>query len=85
MLCITSTIAFSQGASCTNPDVMTLDTVSRNYTISPTSGNAANCNSTGFGGTGKITIFRFTTDASGSCVLVHVQSSSPVQPVEIAM
>ena len=85
MLCITSTYAFSQGASCTNPHVMTLDTVSRNYTISPTSGNAANCNSTGFGGTGKITIFRFTTNASGSCVLVHVQSSSPAQPVEIAM
>jgi len=85
MLCITSTFAYSQGASCTNPHVMALDTVSRNYTISPTSGNAAHCNSAEFNGTGKITIFRFTTNASGSCVLVHVASSSPVQPVEIAM
>ena len=85
MLCITSTFAYSQGASCTNPHVMALDTVSRNYTISPTSGNAAHCNMSGFSGTGKITVFRFTTDAAGSCVLVHVSSGSPVQPVEIAM
>lgn len=85
MLCITTTFAFSQGASCTNPHVMALDTVSRNYTISPTSGNAAHCNTSEFSGQGKITIFRFTTNASGSCVLVHVSSSAPVQPVEIAM
>ena len=85
MLCITSTIANSQGASCTNPHVMALDTVSRNYTVSPTSGNAAHCNTSEFSGSGKITIFRFTTDASASCVLVHVSSSAPVQPVEIAM
>lgn len=85
MLCITSTIANSQGASCTNPHVMALDTISRNYTVSPTSGNAAHCNTSEFSGSGKITIFRFTTDASASCVLVHVNSSSPVQPVEIAM
>ena len=63
---------------------MTLDTVSRNYTISPTSGNAAHC-TTGFSGSGKITIFRFTTNAAGACVLVHVSSSSPVQPVELAL
>lgn len=85
MLCITSTYAFSQGASCTNPHVLTLDTVSRNFTVSPTSGNTVNCSGTGFSGSGKITIFRFTTDASGSCVLVHVATSSPVQPVEIAL
>ena len=85
MLCAISAPAFSQGASCTNPHVMTLDTVSRNYTVSPTSGNAAHCNSSGFSGTGKITIFRFTTDASASCVLIHVSSSAPVQSVEIAM
>lgn len=84
MLCISSTRAFSQGASCNNPHVMALDTVSRNYTISPTSGNAAHCGA-GFSGSGKITIFSFTTNASGSCVLVHLSSSSPVQPVEIAM
>jgi hypothetical protein len=85
MLCAISAQAFGQGASCTNPHVMTLDTVSRNYTVSPTSGNAAHCNSAGFSGTGKITIFRFTTDASASCVLVHVNTSAPVQPVEIAL
>ena len=85
MLCFTTTYLYPQGASCTSPHVLTLDTVSRNFTVSPTSGNAANCSGTGFSGSGKITIFRFTTDASGSCVLVHVATSSPVQPVEIAL
>ena len=84
MLCLTSTYAFSQGASCTNPHVMALDTVSRNYTISPTSGNAAHCNTSEFNGSGKITVFSFTTNASGSCVLVHL-SSSPVQAVELSL
>lgn len=84
MLCAISTFAYSQGASCTNPHVMALDTVSRNYTISPTSGNSAECGS-GFSGSGKITIFSFTTDASGSCVLVHIATSAPVQVAEVAL
>ena len=84
MLCFTTTYLYPQGASCTNPHVLALDSVSRNFTISPTSGNAAECSS-GFSGSGKITIFRFTTDPSGSCVLVHIATSAPVQAAEVAM
>jgi len=84
MLCITSTYAYTQGASCNNPHVLTLDSVSRNFAVSPTSGNAAEC-SAGFSGSGKITVFRFTTDASGSCVLVHIATSAPVQAAEVAL
>ena len=84
MLCHVTTYLYPQGASCNNPHVLALDTVSRNFTCSPTSGNAAECSS-GFSGNGKITIFSFTTNAAGSCVLVHVASSAPVQPVEIAL
>jgi len=84
MLCFTTTYLYPQGASCTNPHVLALDTVSRNFTVSPTSGNAAECSS-GFSGSGKITIFRFTTDASGSCVLVHIATSAPVQAAEVSM
>lgn len=84
MFCVTSTVAYSQGASCTNPHVLALDSISRNFSCSPTSGNAAECSS-GFSGNGKITVFSFTTNASGSCVLVHVASSAPVQPVEISL
>ena len=84
MLSLISTFAFSQGASCTNPHILTLDTVSRNFSVSPTSGNAAECNS-GFSGSGKVTIFRFTTDAAGSCVLVHIATSAPVQPAEVSL
>ncbi|HEY5771477.1 MAG TPA: hypothetical protein VIS75_02565, partial [Chitinophagaceae bacterium] len=84
MLCFTTTYLYPQGASCTNPHVLALDTVSRNFTVSPTSGNAAECSS-GFSGSGKITIFRFTTDASGSCVLVHIATSAPAQAAEVSM
>ena len=84
LLCFVTNYVYSQGASCNNPHVLALDTVSRNFTCSPTSGNAAECSS-GFSGNGKITIFSFTTNASGSCVLVHVASSAPVQPVEVSL
>ncbi|HJS52893.1 MAG TPA: T9SS type A sorting domain-containing protein [Chitinophagaceae bacterium] len=84
MLCVASTYAYTQGASCNNPHVLALDSVSRNFTVSPTSGNAAECSS-GFSGNGKITIFSFTTNASGSCVLVNIATSAPVQVAEVAL
>ena len=84
MLCTTTTYLYPQGASCTNPHVLALDTVSRNFSTSPTSGNSAECSS-GFSGSGKITIFSFTTNASGHCVLVHIATSAPVQVSEVAM
>jgi len=84
ILCTTSTYLYPQGASCTNPHVLALDSVSRNFTISPTSQTSAEC-SAGFNGNGKITIFSFTTNASGSCVLIHIATSAPVQIAEVAM
>ena len=84
VLCLITTFANGQGASCTNPHVLALDTISRNFSVSPTSGNAAECSS-GFSGSGKITVFSFTTDASGSCVIVHIATSAPVQVAEVAM
>lgn len=84
LLCLISNSVQGQGASCNNPHVLALDSVSRNFSISPTSGNAAECGS-GFSGSGKITVFSFTTDASGSCALVHIATSSPVQAAEVAL
>jgi hypothetical protein len=84
MLCVTTTYLYPQGASCTNPHILALDTVSRNFAVSPTSGTSAEC-SAGFSGSGKITIFSFTTNASGSCVLVHIATSAPVQVAEVSM
>jgi len=86
LLCLTRTFVYGQGAgsSCTTPNVLILDTVSRSFPVSPTSGNAAECSS-GFSGSGKITVFSFTTDASGSCVLIHITASAPVQVAEAAL
>jgi hypothetical protein len=84
LLCVISIFAQGQGASCNTPHVLTLDSVSRDFSVSPTSGNAAECSS-GFSGSGKITVFSFTTNGSGSCVLVHIATSAPVQPAEVSL
>ena len=84
MLCITSTWSFSQGASCNNPHILPLDSVSRNFSVSSTSGQASECAS-GFNGSGKVTVFSFTTDASGSCALVHIATSAPAQIAEVSL
>lgn len=83
-LCFIASYSFGQGAGCNNPHVLALDSVSRNFSVSPTSGNSAECGS-GFSGSGKITVFSFTTNASGSCVLVHIATSAPVQVAEVAL
>jgi hypothetical protein len=84
LLILAPAFLIAQGVSCTNPHVMTLDEVSRDYAVSSTSGNAAHCSASEFSGSGKITVFRFTTNASGSCVLVDF-SVAPAQAAEIAM
>lgn len=84
LLCLSASYAYGQGASCNNPHILALDSVSRNFSVSPTSGNSAECGS-GFSGNGKITVFSFTTNSSGSCVLVHIATSAPVQAAEVAL
>lgn len=86
LLCFITTIASGQGAgtSCSIPNILILDSVSRNYPVSPTSGNSAEC-TTGFSGSGKITVFSFTTNSSGSCVLVYITTSAPVQKAEVSL
>jgi hypothetical protein len=75
---------FSQGTTCTNPHVMALNETVNTFSTSNTSGNASHCSDAAFSGTGKLTIFRFTTNASGNCVLVNF-SVAPAQAAEISM
>lgn len=84
LLCICSTFSFSQGSSCSSPYSLPLDEVDRNYSSSASTGNSVNCTDAAFNGTGKVTVFSFTTNASGTCVLVHL-STSPAVATEIAL
>lgn len=84
MLCIISTYCFPQGTSCSSPITLILDDVSRTYSSSSSTGNTVNCTDPGFSGTGKLTIFSFTTNASASCVLLHF-STSPAVITEISL
>jgi hypothetical protein len=75
LLLFTSFVAFSQGTSCNSSDALTLDGVCRPYTISATTGSASHCTAGLYSGTGYYTFFSFTTNAIGSCVLIHLTSS----------
>lgn len=84
MLCLYMNAVLAQGTSCLSPYVLILDDVTRNYSTSSTSGNSAYCSSSEFSGPGKVTVFSFTTNASGTCVLIHL-STSPAVPAEMAL
>ena len=80
-LLLASRPCFSQGNSCSTPYSLTLDGVSRDYSITSLTGLALHCTNSIYVGTGHITIFSFTTNASASCVLIDLTTSG-LQPAE---
>jgi len=84
LLLFSSSVAFAQGTSCNNSDVLTLDGVCRDYTISATTGSAIHCTTGIYTGTGRLTIFSFTTNAAAACVLIHLTTSG-AQPAEVTL
>jgi hypothetical protein len=78
------TAASGQGTSCTNAISLTLDDSCRSYAISSTTGTALHCTSGLYAGTGQLTVFKFTTNSSASCVLVHITTSGG-QAAEVSM
>jgi hypothetical protein len=71
-LLFSSIIQAQQGSSCSNPYIIPLDTVSHEYTISSVTGTALHCTNPIYSGSGYITVFSFTTNATGSCVLIDL-------------
>jgi hypothetical protein len=79
-----TTTAFSQGTGCTTPFVLIPDAVCRTYTLASVNGSAIHCNTSIYTGTGYVTIFSFTTNASGDCVLINLTTSGN-QPAEVTL
>ena len=79
--------SIAQGGGCNSPYVLQLDAVCRNYSTSSSTGSTSLCttNTSLYGGTGQITVFSFTTNASGSCVLINLTTSSPNQAAEVLL
>ena len=83
-LWLSSSPCYSQGNSCSTPYSLILDGVTRNYSISSLTGLALHCTNINYIGTGHVTIFSFTTNASGSCVLVDLTTPG-FQPAEVLL
>ncbi|HEV8284542.1 MAG TPA: T9SS type A sorting domain-containing protein [Chitinophagaceae bacterium] len=72
------------GSTCSAPYVIPLDNQCHDYTISATTGTTIHCTGVipGYSGTGRLTIFSFTTNATASCVLINLTTSGG-QPAEV--
>jgi len=76
--------ARSQGASCSSPYVLIQDGVCRDYAITSLTGTAQHCTDALYSGTGHVSIFSFTTNNVGACVLVNLTTSG-LQAAEVTL
>src|SRR6186997_193903 len=76
--------ALSQGTGCSTPYVLISDAACRTYTLASVTGSSIHCNNSIYTGTGYVTIFSFTTNASGDCVLINLTTSGN-QPAEVTL
>ena len=74
-------ISFSQGSTCSNPHVLQMDGVCRNFNTSSSTGGNVLCTDNG---NTPITWFSFTTNSIPDNVLINITDPSG-QPAEIAM
>lgn len=74
-------ISFSQGSTCSNPHVLQMDGVCRNFNTSSSTGGNLLC--TDIGNT-PVTWFSFTTNSTPDNVLINITDPSG-QPAEIMM
>jgi hypothetical protein len=74
--CCYSSIILAQGTSCTNAITIPLDGTCNSYSVSATTGMSAHCSGQGYGGSGRITYFTFTTNSTPQCVSLDMQTST---------
>jgi len=75
---------FGQGANCLNAFVIPLDGNCYTYNTSTTTGGSVHCGGQGYGGNGRVTWFRFTTNSSGDCVTMDMETFSNIK-MEVAL
>ena len=73
--CIFKSNVFAQGTNCSNAITLPLDGTCNTYNVSTTTGGALLCNGSGWGGNGRVTYFRFTTNSTPQCVSVDITAS----------
>jgi hypothetical protein len=74
-----ASLAFSQGTTCSNATIITVDGIARSFPVSTSQGACGFCTMSGYSGNnGRITYFRFTTDNQPQCVLIDVTASTNI-------
>ena len=66
---------FAQGTNCSNATTIPLDGTCNNYSVSTTNDNSVHCTGAGYGGNGRVTYFKFTTNSTPQCVSLDITTS----------
>lgn len=78
-------ISLAQGTSCTNAITIPLDGTCNSYNVSSTTGNTVHCTGSGYGGNGRVTYFRFTTNSTPQCVSLDMETSVAGESIEAVL
>jgi hypothetical protein len=62
--------------NCSNATTIPLDGTCNNYSTSNTTGMTVHCTGSGYGGNGKLTYFKFTTNSTPQCVSLDITASA---------
>src|SRR4026208_401949 len=73
--CIYNSSLFAQGTNCSTAITIPLDGTCNNYSTSNTTGMTLHCTGSGYGGNGKLTYFKFTTNSTPQCVSLDISSA----------
>ena len=71
-------VCFAQGNNCANAITIPLDGTCNTYNTSNTTGGSNHCSGQGYGGNGRVTWFKFTTNSSGDCVNMDMETFSNI-------
>ena len=81
LFCISNSLG--QGSNCSNAITIPLDGNCDTYNTSSTTDNAVHCSGQGYGGNGRVTWFKFTTNSNADCVTMDMETFSNMK-MEVA-
>jgi hypothetical protein len=75
----------AQGTNCSNATTIPLDGTCYTYNTSTNTDNSVHCTGAGYGGNGRVTYFRFTTNSTPQCVSLDITASVAGTRVEAVL
>jgi len=78
-------VSLAQGTDCSNATPIPLDGTCSNYNTSNTNGMTRHCTGAGYGGNGKVTYFKFTTNSTPQCVSLDISAAAAGTNIEAVL